>query len=107
MFVLEAVRIINDNDLKDHGRQQAQIRQNSDLGILGDEELLAVGGRLILTGVNLRIKEQLDDTDTIREALGDEDVFLASDLLGESTLHAIQAAEEWLKALPVEDSPPA
>jgi SulP family sulfate permease len=75
-----------------------------------DKELQAVDGRLILAGVNLRIKEQLDDTDTIRDTLGDEDVFLASDLLGESTLHAIQAAEEWLNALPArtdqtEDSP--
>jgi SulP family sulfate permease len=70
-----------------------------------DLELQAAGGRLILTGVNLRIKEQLDDTDTIRDLLGDEDVFLASDLLGESTLFAIQAAEKWLEALPVEDSP--
>jgi SulP family sulfate permease len=70
-----------------------------------DGELLAVDGRLILTGVNLRIKEQLDNTDTIREALGAEDVFLASDLLGESTMEAIRAAEEWLEALHAEDSP--
>jgi len=66
-----------------------------------DQELQAAGGRLILTGVNVRIKEQLDDTDTIRDLLGGEDVFLASDLLGESTLQAIHVAEEWLKALPV------
>ena len=71
-----------------------------------DLELQAAGGRLILTGVNVRIKKQLDDTDTIRDMLGDEDVFLASDLLGESTLLAIQAAEDWLQSLPAEDSPP-
>ena len=67
-----------------------------------DEELQAAGGRLILTGVNVRIKEQLENTDTIRDLLGDEDVFLASDLLGESTQQAIQSAQEWLNALPVE-----
>jgi SulP family sulfate permease len=67
-----------------------------------DQELQAADGRLILTGVNVRIKEQLEDTGTIHDLLGDEDVFLASDLLGESTLQATQSAEEWLKALPAE-----
>jgi SulP family sulfate permease len=69
-----------------------------------DQELQAVGGRLILAGVNLRIKEQLDVTDTIRDTLGAEDVFLASDLLGESTLLALRAAEAWLA--PVDDERP-
>ena len=62
-----------------------------------DEELRAVNGRLILTGINPRIKQQLDVTETIQDSLGEEDVFLASTYLGESTQEAMRVAQGWLQ----------
>ncbi len=59
--------------------------------------LKAQGGKLILAGVNDLIKEQLDRTETTIDVLGSENVFLQTDILGESTQKAVKAAEEWLE----------
>ena len=60
------------------------------------KELRDNGGKLILSGVSERVLEQLDKTKTF-ESISREDIFLATDVLGESTVKAIKAAEKWLK----------
>lgn len=54
------------------------------------------GGKLILVGVSAHVKEQLDKTET-QETIAEEDIFLASDRLGESTQAALAAARAWLR----------
>jgi hypothetical protein len=43
------------------------------------------------------MKKQLDDTDTIKESLGEDDVYVATDVVGESTRQAMEAAQAWLE----------
>jgi SulP family sulfate permease len=57
--------------------------------------LRANGGKLILSGVSEKVKEQLDRTETT-ETIPEEDIFMATNKLGASTMAAIQAAEAWL-----------
>jgi SulP family sulfate permease len=59
------------------------------------QKLQANGGKLILSGVNERVKAQLESTETT-ETIPDEDIFMATNKLGASTKAAIQAAEVWL-----------
>jgi SulP family sulfate permease len=59
------------------------------------QKLQANGGKLILSGVNERVKAQLESTETT-ETIPDEDIFMATNKLGASTKAAIQAAEDWL-----------
>ena len=67
-----------------------------------EAQLHAGGGKLILAGIGEHVKEQLDRTKTTDQLLGAEDIFLATSVLGESTLAALNAAEAWL-----EESKPA
>lgn len=60
-------------------------------------EISAQGGNLILSGVSPRIKEQLDVTETTEEFLGEDNIFIASDIIGESTEQALEAAQAWLQ----------
>lgn len=60
-------------------------------------QLKASGGKLILAGVNPRVKEQLDLTETTQEILGEENVFLATENIAESMLAALRAAHAWLE----------
>ncbi|MFN8473657.1 MAG: SulP family inorganic anion transporter [Anaerolineae bacterium] len=53
-------------------------------------------GRLMLAGVSPTVKGQLDRTETTEEALGAENVFMATDTLGRSTKEALVAAQRWL-----------
>ena len=62
-----------------------------------EEQLKAGGGKLMLAGVSPQVKEQLDITETTRDVLGDEEIFLATDILGESTELALAAARAWLE----------
>lgn len=64
------------------------------------EQLEASQGKLILAGISQHTKEQLDRTETTHELLGEEDVFEATDILGESLQLAYQAAQDWLENLP-------
>ncbi|MEA3440903.1 MAG: SulP family inorganic anion transporter [Chloroflexota bacterium] len=59
------------------------------------QRLQANGGKLILSGVSERVKEQLDRTETT-ETIPEDDIFMASSKLGVSTKAAIQATEAWL-----------
>jgi SulP family sulfate permease len=62
-----------------------------------EEQLRACGGKLILAGVSPHVKEQLDVTETTRDVLGDDDVFLATENIGEATRLAFEAAQAWLE----------
>jgi len=59
------------------------------------QKLQANGGKLILSGVNEKVKEQLDKTETT-ETIPEEDIFMATNKLGASTKAAIEAANLWL-----------
>ena len=54
------------------------------------------GGKLILAGVSPRVKEQLDITETTRDTLGEENIFLATENIRASTQQALAAAHAWL-----------
>jgi SulP family sulfate permease len=58
-------------------------------------ELRQQGGKLMLSGVSEGVLKQLEKTGSF-EAIPREDIFLATDVLGESTVRAIDAAQTWL-----------
>lgn len=58
-------------------------------------ELRANGGRLILSGVHEDVMDQLQRTGTT-ESVPEGAIFMATDILGESTKAALAAAEAWL-----------
>ena len=62
------------------------------------QQLHAHGGKLMLSGVNTKAKGQLDRTETTSEILGEDNVFVATPILGASTRAAVAAAERWLQA---------
>ena len=62
-----------------------------------EAQLKACGGKLMLAGVSPRVKEQLDVTETTRDVLGNEDIFLATENIGEATKLALEAAQAWLE----------
>lgn len=64
------------------------------------QQLVAHGGKLMVAGVNKKIKGQLDRTEATTEILGMENVFVSTDTLGASTRAAYEAAERWLKEAP-------
>jgi SulP family sulfate permease len=78
-------------------RQQSQIASTL-LELLESyqSKLCAQGGKLLLAGVSPRIKEQLDLTETTKETFGEEDIFLVTDIVGDSTRQALEAAQAWL-----------
>ena len=53
-----------------------------------EAQLHAGGGKLILAGIGEHVKEQLDRTQTTDELLGVEDIFLATPVMGKSSLAA-------------------
>lgn len=78
-------------------RQQSQIASTF-LEMLEtyESKIRAQGGRLILAGVAPHIVKQLDDTATTVEWLGVEDIFIADEILGDSTQQALDSANAWL-----------
>jgi SulP family sulfate permease len=66
------------------------------------QQLKAHNGKLMLAGVNPKIKGQLDRTKTTSEFLGAENVFEATTILGASTRAAFAAAQHWLEVTPSE-----
>ncbi len=60
------------------------------------ESLGAKGGRLMLAGVSPALKLQLQRTGMV-DLLAEENIFLASETIGESGNTALRAAREWLK----------
>jgi sulfate permease, SulP family len=59
------------------------------------ERLKANGGKLMLSGVSQNVWDQLERTETF-ETIPEEDIFLADETLGNSTIQASAAAKEWL-----------
>jgi hypothetical protein len=53
----------------------------------------------MLAGVNKHIREQLDLTGITEELLGEENIFMVTDIVGESGLAAYQTAQDWLASL--------
>lgn len=45
MFILHFVRDVGDDDMKDESREESEVGENPDVGILGDDVLLAVEER--------------------------------------------------------------
>lgn len=66
------------------------------------KKLDETGNKLMLATVNEHIMEQLEKTE-LEGLLGEEDVFVETNILGESVLAAYKAAELWLAK--VEDDP--
>ncbi len=64
--------------------------------------LQARGGKLILSGVSEAVWQRLLATETT-DSIPEEDVFLADDILGASTLRAMEAARDWLEQAVEED----
>ncbi len=60
------------------------------------QQLKARGGKLMVAGVNKKIKGQLDRTEASSEILGQENVFVSTDTLGAGTRDAYAAAQRWL-----------
>jgi sulfate permease, SulP family len=67
-----------------------------------DQQLQAAGGKLMVAGVNPKVKGQLDRTETTSEILGAENVFVATTTLGAATHAAYDAAQRWLVEHPAE-----
>ena len=65
-------------------------------------QLAEVGGKLMLASVSRRAKMQLSDTGTMMR-IGRENVFVATDLVGESVTDAWYAAHEWLASSAEDD----
>jgi SulP family sulfate permease len=70
-----------------------------------EEQLQACGGKLMLAGVGPQVKEQLDVTETTRDVLGSENIFPATENIGEATRLAWAAAQAWLEQDADEQSP--
>ena len=64
------------------------------------QQVKAAGGRLMVAGVNPKVKGQLDRTETTSDLLGPENVFVATTTLGASTRAALDAAQRWLEETP-------
>jgi SulP family sulfate permease len=58
-------------------------------------ELRANGGRLMLSGVHEKVRDQLYRTETT-EDIPEDAIFMATPTVGESTKVALAAAEAWL-----------
>jgi SulP family sulfate permease len=66
------------------------------------EQLKKNGGKLLLSGVSEKVKNQLIVTETT-ETISEEDFFMATEVIGESTRAAIAAARAWIEAGKIED----
>jgi SulP family sulfate permease len=79
-----------------------RMRNSSEIGstfVLAAEryaaQLQANGGKLLMSGVTERVREQLIVTETT-ETISEDDLYMATDVIGESTRAAIEAAYEWV-----------
>jgi SulP family sulfate permease len=68
------------------------------------QQIQGAGGKLMVAGVNSKVKGQLDRTETTGEILGPENVFIATTTLGASTRAAYEAAQRWLQETPAEST---
>jgi len=68
------------------------------------EALQVNGGKLILAGVSPALRDQLQRTGMLN-LIGEENIFLASETLGEAGNAALDAAMEWLAETEVTENP--
>jgi SulP family sulfate permease len=68
------------------------------------QQIKGAGGKLMVAGVNRKVKGQLDRTEATGEILGPENVFVATTALGVSTRAALEAAQRWLEEVPAEST---
>jgi SulP family sulfate permease len=61
-----------------------------------EAQLKAADGKLVLAGVSPEVKKQLDKTGTTQDILGDEDIFIATEIVHQSLDAAVAASGEWL-----------
>ncbi len=66
------------------------------------QQIKGGGGKLMVAGVNRKVKGQLDRTETTAELLGPENVFVATSSIGASTRAALAAGQQWLEEIPKE-----
>jgi hypothetical protein len=57
----------------------------------------------MLSGISPRIWQQLAKTETF-ESIPEEDIFKASEILGDATRQAVKVANEWLARRPAPES---
>jgi len=62
-----------------------------------NEQLRAGGGKLMLRDVSMHVREQLGRTGVLH-ALGEENIYTATPIIGETTRRAVQDAQVWLRA---------
>jgi SulP family sulfate permease len=63
------------------------------------DQIRAQGGRLILSGVDPKVKGRMEDTGTLA-LIGEENVLLAGHVLGGSTISGYDAGTNWLLGAP-------
>ncbi len=59
------------------------------------QTLQANGGKLLMSGVSEKVKQQLVITETT-ETIAEEDLYMATPVIGESTRAALDAAQAWI-----------
>ncbi len=59
-------------------------------------ELQANGGKLLMSGLTEKVKQQLIITETT-DTISEDDLFMATEVIGESTRAAMEAARAWIK----------
>jgi hypothetical protein len=62
-----------------------------------DAQLRAQGSKLMRSGVGPCVKEQLDFAETTQDVLGEEAIYLSTDIISDSTKVALAATNVWLK----------
>jgi SulP family sulfate permease len=62
-----------------------------------NEQLRAGGGKVMLTDISVHVREQLGRTGVLH-ALGEENIYTATPIIGETTRRAVQDAQVWLRA---------
>jgi len=68
------------------------------------QQIKGAGGKLMVAGVNRKVKGQLDRTEATGEILGPENVFVATTALGASSRAALEAAQRWLQETTAEST---
>jgi SulP family sulfate permease len=68
------------------------------------DQLRSNGGRLILTGVDPRVKERMERTGDL-ESIGKENVLLAGHVLGSATIAGYDVGSEWLLSILPPEAP--
>lgn len=68
-----------------------------------NQQLRANGGKLVLTGVALPVREQMIRTGAFA-SIGEENIYTATPIIGETTRRAARDARVWLESAPVAES---